>query len=180
MVPMSCPTTAALSVSRPGHDGSDIRRLGLLVVSARRFRGSPHPAEIGHDHSVCRGEFSRERSPHVAGVAEAVNQHHGGAGPSGADEDVSSFQACNGSVVNVLGSEGSAPAAFVTSVTAAAATMTACLIIIDFWKVPRRGARLRRVRLGKGSIRYRLPKNQCTPVRNVNAPGVVIPSVSWK
>ena len=67
-------------IEQPGH----VLPLGLLVVAALGPPGVAHAAQVGDDDAVRRGQFRRERRPHVAGLAIAVQQQHGGpvaAGP---------------------------------------------------------------------------------------------------
>jgi hypothetical protein len=54
----------------------DILGLGFLVVTAGRMRRQAHAAQIGHDNGVILAQSGRDWSPHIAGVAEAVQQHH--------------------------------------------------------------------------------------------------------
>ena len=55
----------------------DVACLGLLVVAAGRARRKAEPAQVGNDDPVVPGQFGRERSPHVARLAVAVQQHDG-------------------------------------------------------------------------------------------------------
>ena len=86
----------------PIRDPTHFRRLLSCWVKSFHYRTSPvvfliiSPSRGGRARSRCMSwRVRRPRSP-IAGVAEAVEfQHHSGAGPSGAHEDVSSFRACN-------------------------------------------------------------------------------------
>ena len=53
-------------------------RLRLLVISSFRVRGESHAAKIGHDDRILVRKPSGERRPHVAGVAEPVEQDQRG------------------------------------------------------------------------------------------------------
>jgi hypothetical protein len=52
----------------------DVVRLRCLVVAAGRMRREPHAAQIGRDNGVIFDQRRRDRRPHVAGVAETVQQ----------------------------------------------------------------------------------------------------------
>ena len=59
--------------------------LGLLVVAPGRMCGQAHAAQVRHDDEVVTREIGRERCPHVAGLAIAVQEHDSGAGAAHAD-----------------------------------------------------------------------------------------------
>ena len=63
-------------LERVQHPG-DIARLGFLVVSARRTRREADAAQVRDDDDVPGCQFGRERRPHVAGLAIAVEQQDG-------------------------------------------------------------------------------------------------------
>jgi len=67
-------------------DGADVAGLRPLVVAAGGVRGQAHATQVGHDDGVVLRELGGHRRPHVAGVAEAVDQHD--RGPVAADADV--------------------------------------------------------------------------------------------
>jgi hypothetical protein len=67
------------------HDGGDVLALVLLVVAAFRVGREAHAAQVGDDDGVILGQDLGDRRPHVAGVGEAVQQHHRRAGPADAD-----------------------------------------------------------------------------------------------
>src|SRR5258708_8935962 len=56
------------------HDTGDIDSLVLLRIARIRMGGQAHAAEIRHDDRVVLDEHLRQRRPHVARVAEAVQQ----------------------------------------------------------------------------------------------------------
>ena len=56
-------------------DARDVLGLILLVVAAGGLRREAHAAKVGHDHRVIRDKLGGQRRPHVAGLAEAVQQH---------------------------------------------------------------------------------------------------------
>ena len=55
----------------------DVERLVLLRVARVRMRRKPHAAKIRRDDRVILHEHRGERRPHVAGIAEAVQQEDG-------------------------------------------------------------------------------------------------------
>ncbi len=63
----------ALDVELVENSG-DIGRLVPFVVPALRMRREAHAAQVGNDDGMIPNEIARQRRPHVAGVAEAV-QH---------------------------------------------------------------------------------------------------------
>src|SRR5258706_9732613 len=81
----------AVVAERP-HDSPDVRGFRLLLVPARRMRRQAHAAQVGNDHGVRLGQLPGERSPHVARVAETVNENDGRTRPAGAHEDVYSLR----------------------------------------------------------------------------------------
>jgi hypothetical protein len=85
MLPMSWDDEIDLADAERIEHARDIGRLGLLVVAAGRMRRQSHAAKIGNDDGEVRHQRLRERHPHVAGVAEAVNQDDGGTVPAQAD-----------------------------------------------------------------------------------------------
>jgi Cytochrome P460 len=58
-----------------GADGPDVGRLRALVIAVGGVRGEAHAAPVGHHHGRVRRERRRQGRPHVAGGAEAVQQH---------------------------------------------------------------------------------------------------------
>jgi hypothetical protein len=58
-----------------GADGPDVGRLRALVIAVGGVRGEAHAAPVGHHHGMVPGERRRQGRPHVAGGAEAVEQH---------------------------------------------------------------------------------------------------------
>ena len=69
------------------HHGGDVASLRLLVVAAFGMRRETHAAEIGNDHRMIASERRRDRRPHVAGVAKAVQKDDGGPVAAGAEVD---------------------------------------------------------------------------------------------
>jgi len=57
------------------HHPGDVGALRLLVVAALRLRRQAHAAQVGNDDGVILVKRARRRRPHVAGVAEAMQQH---------------------------------------------------------------------------------------------------------
>jgi hypothetical protein len=70
-----------LDLQRVHHRG-DVLALVLLVVAAFRVGREAHAAQVGHDDGVILGQDLGDRRPHVAGVGEAVQQHHRRTGPA--------------------------------------------------------------------------------------------------
>ena len=56
-------------------------RLVLLVEAAGGIARQAHAAQVRHDHRVVARQVGRQRRPHVAGLAIAVQQHDGGPVP---------------------------------------------------------------------------------------------------
>ena len=86
MLPMSCVTSEtllALSSSRLSSRCREPDR--LLLVPALWMRRQSHAAKIGDDDGVILDQDLSERLPHVAGVAEAVQQQHGRTRPADAN-----------------------------------------------------------------------------------------------
>ncbi len=54
---------------------ADVAGLGLLVVAVSRPRRQAHAAQVGHDDAMVLRQCARQRRPHVARIAEAVQQH---------------------------------------------------------------------------------------------------------
>src|SRR5262245_12085475 len=63
----------------------DVASLTRLLVPALRMRRQSHAAKIGNDDGVILDQDLSERLPHVAGVAEAVQQQYGGTRPADAN-----------------------------------------------------------------------------------------------
>ncbi len=74
----------ALDVQRVHHPG-DVFGLVLFGEAIRGDSGKPHAAQVRRDHRVVAHEIGRQRRPHVAGVAIAMDQHHGRACAANAD-----------------------------------------------------------------------------------------------
>ena len=76
MLPMSCVTrVGAVDLQRIEHAG-DVAGLGLLVEAAGGLGGEAHAAQVRHDHGVVARQVGRQRRPHVAGLAIAVQQDY--------------------------------------------------------------------------------------------------------
>jgi hypothetical protein len=58
-----------------GEHGPDVGHLRALVVAVGGMRGEAHAAQVGHHHGMVPRERRRQGRPHVAGVAESVEQH---------------------------------------------------------------------------------------------------------
>ena len=52
----------------------DIARLTGLGVAGVGMSREPHAAQVGHNHHMIGHQPGRDRRPHVAGIAEAVQQ----------------------------------------------------------------------------------------------------------
>jgi hypothetical protein len=68
-------------------DAGDVVSLRLLVVAVGGTRRARHPAQVGSDNGVATGEVRRQRSPHVARLAIAVQEDHRGALAADPDMD---------------------------------------------------------------------------------------------
>jgi hypothetical protein len=58
-----------------GENGPDVSRLRALVIAGGGVQGAAHAAQVRHHHGVVPREIRRQGRPHVASVAEAVEQH---------------------------------------------------------------------------------------------------------
>ena len=56
------------------HHLRDVARLRLLLVSALWMGREADASQVGNDHLVLADERRRDRRPHVAGVAEAMDR----------------------------------------------------------------------------------------------------------
>jgi hypothetical protein len=58
-----------------GQDRPDIASLGALIVAFLRMRRETHAAQVGNDDAVITDEVRCQRSPHIAGITKAMDEH---------------------------------------------------------------------------------------------------------
>jgi hypothetical protein len=56
-------------------DAGDVNRLILLRVPGVRVHRQTHAAQVRHNHGMVPDQVRREGSPHVAGIAEPMQQN---------------------------------------------------------------------------------------------------------
>ena len=61
------------------HHAGDVRSLIFLGVACVRMRGQAHAAQIGDNDRTILFQRGRDGRPHIASVAESVQQHDRGA-----------------------------------------------------------------------------------------------------
>jgi hypothetical protein len=72
---------------QPVEDVRNVRGLRFLVVATFGMRRQTHALQVGGDDRMVFRQQRSERRPHIAGIAESVQHHHGRPLPAGARVD---------------------------------------------------------------------------------------------